>query len=106
MPFELVIENRTASPLTCTAALAHWFSDALGTVLVGGSLTVRLWHEAERGVLYRLNDAGDRMPVEAIDCANLNARAGLDLPIRVGAIPSRERHVCRPVAGGIACEGG
>ncbi|MEM8663648.1 MAG: hypothetical protein AAGF49_05935 [Pseudomonadota bacterium] len=105
-PHTLNIENRTGRPLHCTAALAHWFSDALGSAPDGDTLTVALWHEAENGVLNRLNEGGDRMPVEAITCTAGDARARLTLPIRAGAVPETARHVCRAIGDGIACEGG
>ena len=87
-PVVLTMVNHTEHPLVCQAALAHWYSEDLGSVVVDGSLEVALWHDPETGVTNLLNDSQDRMPVEALWCgtlANLRAtRTRIDLPMQIG----------------------
>lgn len=98
-PIEISIDNATGAPIDCEAALAHWYSDELGRVAAGGQLTLTLWHDSETGVLNLMNATDDRMPVEALWCANNTARTRLDLPIKTGKVDARLHFTCREEGG-------
>ncbi|MEM9221583.1 MAG: hypothetical protein AAGB11_04165 [Pseudomonadota bacterium] len=102
-PLDIVIKNLTDGPLSCSAALAHWFSEDLGTIPTGHTLTFRLWHEAGTGVLNRLNDANERMPVETIFCTVGGETVRLPLTIRSGALPTQQRLTCRNAVDQVTC---
>ncbi|MDU9006711.1 hypothetical protein [Sedimentitalea todarodis] len=107
-PVAVTIRNDTGSPLTCQAALAHWYSADLGRLPPGGTLPVGLHHDPENGEISLLNDSADRMPVEAIWCGSPQspetARTRLTLPIRRGAAPAALIFVCTVEPDGtIAC---
>lgn len=93
-PVEVSILNRTAGRLECTASLAHWYSDALGQLEAGQSLTVVFWHDSATGVLNLMNATNDRMPVETVWCATQTARARLDLPMTAGKAKASLRFTC------------
>lgn len=64
----LEIANDSDVPLHCTAQLAHWYSDTLGSAAPGAVLSVELWHDPVAGSLSLLNAQADRMPIEAVTC--------------------------------------
>lgn len=108
-PVTLRIRNDGAADLACTAALAHWYSQALGRAAPGAALDVALWHDPQTGVLNLLNAQGDRMPVEAVWCRPAGtgraARGRVGLPLAAGPAPARIARACAPAEGGgrIAC---
>ena len=108
-PVAVTIRNDTGSPITCQAALAHWYSADLGRLPTGGALPVALHHDPENGEISLLNDSADRMPVEALWCglteSPKTARTRLTLPIRRGAVPTALTFVCSVQSdGAMACE--
>ncbi|MFV0244480.1 MAG: hypothetical protein ACK5IB_05595 [Qingshengfaniella sp.] len=97
-PVRLRIRNDTNGPLTCTAALAHWYSQPLGTVGTGQTLDLSLWHAPENGTLSLLNAGEDQMPLEAIWCHTPARadRARLRLPLRAGQTATQWIFACTP----------
>jgi hypothetical protein len=93
-PVEVSVTNETGVSLDCQAALAHWYSDELGRIAPGGELTLTLWLDRQTGVLNLLNTIGDRMPVEAVWCANDTARTRLTLPMAAGTSQVAFRFSC------------
>lgn len=98
-PVEISITNQTGVSLDCRAALAHWYSDELGSIAAGGQLALTLWHDSETGVLNLMNATDDRMPVEAVWCATDTARTRLDLPMTTGKAKERLRFTCHASGG-------
>lgn len=98
-PVELRIENATAEPISCIVSLAHWYSERLGQVDAGATLTTTLWHDPDSGVLNLLNATDDRMPIEAIWCGRSEAlhatRDRIALPFASGAAPEAMKRICR-----------
>jgi hypothetical protein len=98
-PVTLSLGNAMELKLECSAALAHWYSQALGQIEPGTSLDVSLWHDPANGALNLMNETGYRMPVEAIWCAvagDVSAtRTPIALPFTQGSIPARMSRTCR-----------
>ncbi|MDE0113754.1 MAG: hypothetical protein OXI87_07860 [Albidovulum sp.] len=97
-PVRLRIHNGAGSDIACHAALAHWFSQRLGAAEPGNVLEIQLCHVRDTGVLYLLNDIGDRMPVEAIWCRRASAPgdpgARIPLPLAAGPAPNAIARRC------------
>ena len=104
-PATLTVQNATAEPLACTAALAHWYSAPLGQAAPGGRLTVRLRHDPETGALALLNEGQDRMPLEGVTCGPPDAphAARLALPFRAGLAPALA-YRCAGGGDALACD--
>lgn len=107
-PIAVTIRNATGSPITCQAALAHWYSSDLGRLPSGSTLPVVLHHDPENGEISLLNDTADRMPVEALWCglpdSSEIARTRLTLPIRRSPAPAALTFVCAiEASGAMAC---
>lgn len=62
------IANTGATALSCTAQLAHWYSEPVATVAPGATGTVSLWFDPQTTTFVRLNAQEDNMPVEALWC--------------------------------------
>ena len=109
-PVELRIRNETNRPMSCTASLAHWYSDVIGTERPGGTLGVTLWHDPGTGVLNLMNTCDARMPIEAIWCGRVEelhaTRDRVALPFAAGPAPDVIERVCRDgPAGRLSCDG-
>ena len=104
-PVKISVVNETGVPLVCEAALAHWYSDELGRVSPGEELTLTLWHDQKTGVFNLMNATDDRMPVEALWCANEAGRTRLSLPIASGKAEAALRYSCHADGeAGLSCE--
>lgn len=104
-PVKISVVNETGGPLVCEAALAHWYSDELGRVSSGEELTLTLWHDQKTGVFNLMNATDDRMPVEALWCANEAGRTRLTLPIAAGKAEAALRYSCHAGGeAGLSCE--
>lgn len=104
-PVEVSVANETGVPIVCEAALAHWYSDKLGSLAPGEELTLILWHDPETGVFNLMNATDDRMPVEALWCASEAARTRLTLPIASGKAEATLRYSCHAGGeAGLSCE--
>lgn len=101
------IRNTGVSPLTCGAALAHWFSEEIGGVAPGQSLSFAFGYDLPSGTLFRLNDRGDEMAVERVWCGEegrvQESRAQISLPRSAGIAPEPVRLNCAAVAGRVSC---
>lgn len=62
------IHNIGEENLSCGASLAHWYSERLGTVGAGKTLSATLFVKPETGAVFLLNASQDRMPVERLWC--------------------------------------
>lgn len=104
-PVLLEVANETGAPLACAAALAHWYSETLGTAPPGGQIAAALRRDPATGVVSLMNAAGARMPVEALWCGAegrvWETRARLRLPEAGGRAAFR----CAEAGGRIACAG-
>lgn len=94
----LTVTNRAATPIVCTAELAHWYSAEMGRAETGSELRIDLWRDPSTGAFVALNDKQENMPVEALWCGiegrAYQTRAALRLDrARDGAKP--DDVVCR-----------
>lgn len=64
----IVARNAAGSEISCSAALAHWYSAELGSAAPGAMISVSFWRDPRTGALYLLNDIGDRMAVQMAWC--------------------------------------
>jgi hypothetical protein len=64
----LIARNAAKSEISCSVALAHWYSAELGRAAPGAKISVSFWHDPKTGALYLLNDVGDRMAVQMTWC--------------------------------------
>ncbi|MBL8584487.1 MAG: hypothetical protein JNL61_19970 [Rhizobiaceae bacterium] len=64
----LVVANTGMAPISCSAALAHWYSTVLAEIAPGTEATVPLWLDPKSGTITILNDKEENMPVEALYC--------------------------------------
>ncbi|MFO1067800.1 MAG: hypothetical protein U1E14_04670 [Geminicoccaceae bacterium] len=107
VPFDYRIEAGGDRPLACAASIAHWYSTELGRVEPGGSLVIALWRDPASGAVYRLNEVGDRMPVERLWCG-VEGRAwatGALLPLERlrGDIAPALALACKPEGDRVRC---
>ncbi|MEW5421693.1 hypothetical protein HNS03_07220 [Amorphus sp. 3PC139-8] len=102
-PIELANDGTRA--LSCTAQLAHWYSEAVAEVPAGASRSIDLWFDPATASFVRLNALEDNMPVEALWCGAAGkayeTRAALPLP-RDDAGP--RRIVCAATEQSTTCE--
>ena len=104
-PVKISVVNEAGVPLVCEAALAHWYSDKLGSIAPGEELTLTLWHDQKTGVFNLMNATDDRMPVEALWCASDAGRTRLTLPIASGKAEATLRYSCHAGGeAGLSCE--
>lgn len=106
-PLAVSVRNTGDAPLTCGAAVAHWFSVELGTAAAGEAVTIPLWRDPETGAVFTLNASQDRLPIERLWCGlagrSWATRSEIALPRRPGATddialacaPEGERLACR-----------
>jgi hypothetical protein len=66
MPFGAL--NAAGSEISCSVALAHWYSAELGRAAPGAKISASFWRDPATGALYLLNDIGDRMAVQMTWC--------------------------------------
>ena len=96
------VKNRSGRPIACSAQLAHWFSVELGSATPHTSISVGLVSDPVTGTVFILNDAGDRMPVEAAWCGfkgnAWETRGQLDITKAADTSIS-----CEAVAGRLSC---
>jgi hypothetical protein len=60
--------NAADSEISCSVALAHWYSAELGRAAPGAKISASFWRDPATGALYLLNDIGDRMAVQMTWC--------------------------------------
>jgi hypothetical protein len=107
VPLDYRIEAGGDRPLACAASIAHWYSTELGRVEPGGSLVIALWRDPATGAVYRLNEVGDRMPVERLWCG-IEGRAwatGADLALERlrGDVAPALALACEPEGDRVRC---
>lgn len=82
------IVNTGMHSISCEATLAHWYSDHLTDIAPKQSRVFTLWVDAQDGTVYRLNQYGERMPVERVWCGQKSnswvTRFEILLPRRIG----------------------
>ena len=82
LPFRA--RNGGHAPMSCQAALAHWYSLDFGTAAPGESVQATLWRDPASGETYALNAKQDRMPIQALWCGvagrSWATRASIALP--------------------------
>jgi len=98
-PVTVTVRNAAGARIVCSAALAHWYSQDLGTADSGGMIEVNLWHDPETGVVSLLNPGRDRMPVEAVFCGLAGSahatRGRIPVPQAAGEVPRHLSVTCR-----------
>jgi hypothetical protein len=67
-PAPLTIANEAAQPISCIAALAHWYSATLAEIAPGAKADIALWFDPQSGTITVLNDKQENMPIEALYC--------------------------------------
>lgn len=105
VPVEITNTGETA--LSCAAGLAHWYSQALGTVGFGATLSLTLWSDPATGAVTLLNPKGEQMAVERVWCgpAGNDWAARYELPLlrRAGQAETAQRLDCSAGAQTTAC---
>ncbi len=100
VPFR--VENRTEGPMTCGAAIAHWYSMPLGDAAPGEAVETRLWSDPATGAVFLLNPSEDRMPVLSLWCgktgADVTTGSRILLVRRAGTAEAAIALACRPGA--------
>jgi hypothetical protein len=61
----LEVKNRSGRPISCSVQLAHWFSVELGNATSGSAISAGFVSDPTTGTVFILNDAAERIPVEA-----------------------------------------
>jgi hypothetical protein len=96
------VKNRSGRPIACSAQLAHWFSVELGGAAPQTSISIGLVSDPATGTVFILNDASDRMPIEAAWCGfkgnAWETRSQLDITKAADISIS-----CDAVAGRLSC---
>lgn len=108
-PLDLAITNRSATPLSCQASLAHWYSLPLGQAGFGVTLSTRFWVDRQTGEVVALNMNNEQMSVERIWCgpegADWTRRFDLPLERRAHAPVAPLRYACQlPDSGALSCQ--
>ncbi|GAB4064649.1 hypothetical protein KHC28_12160 [Ancylobacter sonchi] len=92
------IENATRRPITCSAAIAHWYSAKIGMLSPGGRFDAKFWSKPATGEVFLLNDKQDRMPIQRLWCgfagADVSTRSEIALARRAGAAEPAIDLVC------------
>lgn len=103
----LTVANNGTRPITCNAALAHWYSTTVAEVAPGARAAIPLWTDPQSGTVSVLNDKNENMPVEALYCGisgrAYETRAMLDLERRAGAPADASSVACTDADGALAC---
>jgi hypothetical protein len=60
--------NAGSRAISCSVALAHWYSAELGQARPGGAIEARLWGDPKTGEILFLNESLDHMPVQSLWC--------------------------------------
>ena len=107
-PVRVTISVTGEAPVACSASLAHWYSQDLGSIGPDATLVVTLWHDPITGETSLLNASEDRMPVEAIWCGVADrfrdTRTRLPLAFEAGKTAPQLGYVCSPApAGRMSC---
>ncbi|WP_421851012.1 hypothetical protein [Oricola sp.] len=88
---EITVKNSGRDALDCNASIAHWFSEDIGRIAPGESLSFSFGYALESGTIFRLNDVGDEMAVERIWCGKAGedwaTRAEIAIDRRAGKLP-------------------
>lgn len=104
----LRLENETARPVACAAAIAHWYSAPVGSAAPGGRLETRLWSKPATGEVLLLNAQEDQMPIQSLWCgyagADVSTRSDIPLARRAGTPEPAIDLICREAAGGPALD--
>lgn len=66
--FAFEVQNDGEAPITCAAAIAHWYSVELGRAGLGQAVRQKLWFDPSRGVVFLIDKAEVRLPVETLWC--------------------------------------
>lgn len=107
VPFRAL--DRSAGPMVCSAAIAHWYSVEIGRAEPGAAVTATLWSNPATGAIHLLNDHQDRMPIQTLWCgvAGRDASTRSDVPLarRRGGAESPIDLVCTEASAGdrLAC---
>lgn len=103
----LTVTNNGTQPITCNAALAHWYSTTVAEVAPGSQAAIPLWTDPQSGTVSVLNDKNENMPVEALYCGiagrTYETRAMLELERRAGAPAAAASVACSDADGVLAC---
>jgi hypothetical protein len=97
-PAPLTIANETAQPISCIAALAHWYSATLAEIAPGAKADIALWFDPRSGTITVLNDKQENMPIEALYCGLAGRAYATRAPIaferQAGAAPGARSIAC------------
>lgn len=66
--FAFQAQNSGEAPITCAAAIAHWYSVDLGRASPGQAVHRKLWFDPSRGVVFLIDEDEVRLPVETLWC--------------------------------------
>ncbi len=90
-PLPFMAFNASTVPITCTAVLAHFYTQQLGRAIPGHSIVAHLEADAATGTITLRNASGAAMPVEALWCGyeshDVSSRSDVALARRAGKVP-------------------
>ncbi|MCX7304178.1 MAG: hypothetical protein NTV73_07550 [Hyphomicrobiales bacterium] len=105
--FDVTINNTGDTVLACDASIAHWYSNAMGDIAPGKSLSFSLLADAGDGTVFLRNVAGDDMPVQRLWCGvkgrSWETRAEIAFDRRIGEMPASISLDCAGKATGTTC---
>lgn len=105
--FDVSISNTGETVLACDSTIAHWYSNTLGEVEPGATLTFTLRADPDNGTVFLRNTAGDDMPVQRVWCGlkgkSWATRAEIPLDRRIGEMPVRLTMQCASTTDGTTC---
>lgn len=88
--FAFEARNDGEAPIACAAAIAHWYSVELGRASLGQAVRHTLWFDPSRGVVFLIDKAEVRLPVETLWCGlegrSWETRHVASLPSHTGEI--------------------
>ncbi|MCM2395928.1 hypothetical protein NBH19_07505 [Rhizobium sp. S95] len=95
---DVAVENTGKTALTCSAAIAHWFSADLGEAAPGAKISFSFGVDVASGNVFQQNSVGDKMAVQRVWCGrkgdDWRTREEIPLERRAGVVPKPVRLQC------------
>ena len=106
--FAFEVQNDGKAPITCAAAIAHWYSVELGRANLGQAVRHTLWFDPSRGVVFLIDKADVRLPVETLWCGvegrSWETRHVAKLPNHAGEIAQAITMTCADRDNRLVCD--
>jgi len=106
--FAFEAQNGGEAPITCAAAIAHWYSLELGRASLGQAVHHTLWFDPSRGVVFLIDKDEVRLPVETLWCGfegrSWETRHVASLPSHAGEIAQAISLTCVDKDNRLVCD--